>query len=51
VFLDEEQQREGETLITCVSRAVGGAVTIDTGYRPAPGDGHAHGVPQRIETR
>jgi ferredoxin-NADP reductase len=51
VFLDEEQQREGETLITCVSRAVGGAVTIDTGYRPAPGDSHAHGVPQRIETR
>src|SRR5919199_717505 len=51
VFLDEEQQRDGETLITCVSRAVGGALTIDTGFRPGRGDGHAHGVPQRIETR
>jgi ferredoxin-NADP reductase len=49
VFLDEEQQREGETLITCVSRAVGGSVTIDTGYRPArETDG---GTRQRIETR
>jgi ferredoxin-NADP reductase len=34
VFLSEEQQREGETIITCVSRAVGGAITIDTGFRP-----------------
>lgn len=33
VFLSEEQQREGETIITCVSRAVGGAITIDTGFR------------------
>jgi vanillate O-demethylase ferredoxin subunit len=50
VFLDEEQQREGETLITCVSRAVGGALTVDTGFRvdevPAGG-----GATQRIETR
>jgi ferredoxin len=48
VFLDEEQQREGETLLTCVSRAVGGAITIDTGFRPAPG---GNGGRQRIETR
>jgi ferredoxin-NADP reductase len=48
VFLDEEEQRAGETLLTCVSRAVGGAVTIDTGFRPEPA-GHAHG--QRVERR
>jgi ferredoxin-NADP reductase len=48
VFLSEEQQREGDTLITCVSRAVGGAVTIDTGFRP---DGRQGGEVQRIETR
>lgn len=34
VFLSEEQQRQGETIITCVSRAVGGAIAIDTGFRP-----------------
>jgi ferredoxin-NADP reductase len=33
VFLSEEQQQDGETLISCVSRAVGGAITIDTGFR------------------
>jgi ferredoxin-NADP reductase len=33
VFLSEEEQREGETIVTCVSRAVGGAITIDTGFR------------------
>jgi vanillate O-demethylase ferredoxin subunit len=33
VFLSDEQQREDETIITCVSRAVGGAITIDTGFR------------------
>ena len=33
VFLSDEQQSEGETIITCVSRAVGGAITIDTGFR------------------
>jgi ferredoxin-NADP reductase len=48
VFLDEEEQRAGETLLTCVSRAVGGAVTIDTGFRAEPA-GHAHG--QRVERR
>ena len=48
VFLDEEEQRAGETLLTCVSRAVGGAVTIDTGFRSEPA-GHAHG--QRVERR
>ncbi|HEX2104079.1 MAG TPA: iron-sulfur cluster-binding domain-containing protein, partial [Solirubrobacteraceae bacterium] len=36
VFLDEEEQRHGETIVTCVSRAVGGAITIDTGFRPEP---------------
>ena len=48
VFLDEEQQLAGETLLTCVSRAVGGAIRIDTGFRPG-----ADGEPaaQRIETR
>ena len=33
VFLSEQQQREGDTIITCVSRAVGGTLTIDTGHR------------------
>ena len=33
VFLSEEQQAEGDTIMTCVSRAVGGAITIDTGFR------------------
>jgi ferredoxin-NADP reductase len=33
VFLSEEQQAEGRRLLTCVSRAVGGAVTIDSGFR------------------
>jgi vanillate monooxygenase ferredoxin subunit len=36
VFLSEEQKEEGSTIITCVSRAVGGAITIDTGFRPDP---------------
>jgi ferredoxin-NADP reductase len=48
VFLDEEEQRSGDTLLTCVSRAVGGAISIDTGFRPEPA-GHAHG--QRVERR
>ena len=48
VFLSEEQQQEGETIITCVSRAVGGTLTLDTGYRPE--DAH-QGATQRIETR
>jgi ferredoxin-NADP reductase len=48
VFLDEEEQRAGETLLTCVSRAVGGAVTIDTGFR-SEAAGHADG--QRVERR
>ena len=34
VFLSEEEKEEGETIITCVSRAVGGGITIDTGFRP-----------------
>jgi vanillate O-demethylase ferredoxin subunit len=33
VFLSDEQQAEGRKLCTCVSRAVGGAVTIDIGFR------------------
>jgi ferredoxin-NADP reductase len=48
VFLDEEQQRAGDTLLTCVSRAVGGGVTIDTGFRAGPRE---TGSTQRIETR
>jgi ferredoxin-NADP reductase len=43
VFLSEEEKEEGNAIITCVSRAVGGAITIDTGYRPHPGDGSAGG--------
>ena len=34
VFLSEEEQEAGEAIVTCVSRAVGGAITIDTGFRP-----------------
>jgi hypothetical protein len=33
VFLSEEQQVENSRICTCVSRAVGGAVTTDTGFR------------------
>jgi ferredoxin-NADP reductase len=36
VFLSDEEKEEGRAIITCVSRAVGGAVTIDTGFRPDP---------------
>ena len=34
VFLSEEEQAAGRLLCTCVSRAVGGTITIDTGFRP-----------------
>jgi ferredoxin-NADP reductase len=34
VFLSDDEREEGDALLTCVSRAVGGCVTIDTGYRP-----------------
>jgi ferredoxin-NADP reductase len=33
VFLSEEEQEAGATIVTCVSRAVGGPITIDTGFR------------------
>jgi vanillate O-demethylase ferredoxin subunit len=36
VFLSDEQQAQGDKLCTCVSRAVGGAITIDTGFRATP---------------
>jgi ferredoxin-NADP reductase len=36
VFLSEEEQAEGRKLLTCVSRAVGGPITIDSGFRPGP---------------
>jgi ferredoxin-NADP reductase len=36
VFLSDQQKADDEAIITCVSRAVGGAVTIDTGFRPDP---------------
>ena len=36
VFLSEEEQTEGRKIVTCVSRAVGGAITIDSGFRPDP---------------
>ena len=34
VFLSDEEKDEGGAIITCVSRAVGGAIAIDTGFRP-----------------
>jgi vanillate O-demethylase ferredoxin subunit len=48
VFLDDDEQSSGETMLTCVSRAVGGAVTIDTGFRAGR---EAQGAVQRVETR
>lgn len=39
VFLSDDQRREGTTIVTCVSRAVGGAITLDTGFRPTPAHG------------
>jgi vanillate O-demethylase ferredoxin subunit len=39
VFLSEAEKEEGGAIVTCVSRAVGGAITIDTGFRPDPGNG------------
>ncbi|MBV9853598.1 MAG: oxidoreductase [Streptosporangiaceae bacterium] len=36
VFLSEEEQAGNRTILTCVSRAVGGAITIDTGFRADP---------------
>lgn len=33
VFLGDEERRAGTTLLACVSRAAGGRVTVDTGYR------------------
>ncbi len=36
VFLSDEEKEGGGAIITCVSRAVGGAITIDTGFRPDP---------------
>jgi ferredoxin-NADP reductase len=48
VFLSDDEQLEGQTLLTCVSRAVGGPVTIDTGFRP---DSNGDRSTQRIETR
>jgi ferredoxin-NADP reductase len=43
VFLSDEEKEGGGAIITCVSRAVGGAITIDTGFRPDSGDGSAGG--------
>ena len=34
VFLDEAEQQDSTRLCACVSRAVGGRLTIDTGFRP-----------------
>jgi len=34
VFLSDHQKQKNAKLCTCVSRAVGGGVVIDTGYRP-----------------
>ena len=35
VFLSEEQRAQATQICTCVSRAVGGSITIDTGFRPS----------------
>jgi vanillate O-demethylase ferredoxin subunit len=37
VFLSPQQREEGRKMCTCVSRAVGGALVVDTGYRAAGG--------------
>lgn len=34
VFFSEEERREARKICACVSRAVGGEISIDTGYRP-----------------
>jgi vanillate O-demethylase ferredoxin subunit len=34
VFLSDHQKQENAKLCTCVSRAFGGGLVIDTGYRP-----------------
>jgi ferredoxin-NADP reductase len=34
VFLSDQEKNDEVAIITCVSRAVGGAITIDTGFRP-----------------
>jgi ferredoxin-NADP reductase len=33
VFLSPDEHAAGDTIVTCVSRAVGGALVIDTGFR------------------
>jgi ferredoxin-NADP reductase len=35
VFFSDDEQEEGSAMCSCVSRAVGGTLTIDTGFRPA----------------
>jgi ferredoxin-NADP reductase len=39
VFLSDQEKEEGGAIITCVSRAVGGPITIDTGFRAESGNG------------
>lgn len=34
VFLSDEEREQAASMTTCVSRAVGGGVAIDTGFRP-----------------
>ena len=34
VFFDEHERKESKKICACVSRAVGGEISIDTGYRP-----------------
>lgn len=34
VFFDEHERKESKKICACVSRAVGGEIVIDTGYRP-----------------
>lgn len=48
VFLSEEEQAAGRTILTCVSRAVGGAITIDTGFRADPQHGATPDRPAHV---
>jgi vanillate O-demethylase ferredoxin subunit len=35
VFFNEDQRRANDKICACVSRAIGGTLTVDTAYRPA----------------
>jgi vanillate O-demethylase ferredoxin subunit len=43
VFLSEAQKSEQKKICACVSRAVRGSITVDTGFRPGPRRGPVDG--------